>query len=156
MRDAIKLDKQDRALLRELQQDCQISNQALADRVGLSASVCWRRVNALEKSGIIRRYSAIIDGPATGMGFQAIVYITLVRHESGALQNFISAIERREEVLECVATTGDADYHLRVICEDQQAYNRFLEEFLFQIPGIANVRTNLILKEIKSQGYIPV
>lgn len=152
----VKLDKQDRALLRELQRDCQISNQALADRVGLSASVCWRRVNALEKSGIIRRYAAIIDGPATGMGFQAIVYVTLIRHESGTLQNFISAIERREEVLECVATTGDADYHLRVICEDQQAYNGFLEDFLFQIPGIANVRTNLILKEIKSQGYIPV
>ena len=152
----VKLDKQDRALLKELQKDCQISNQALADKVGLSASVCWRRVNALEKSGIIRRYSAIIDGLAAGMGFQAIVYVTLIRHEAGNLQNFITAIERREEVLECVATTGDADYHLRVICEDQQAYNRFLEEFLFQIPGIANVKTNLILKEIKSQAYIPV
>ena len=152
----VKLDKQDRALLKELQQDCQISNQALADNVGLSASVCWRRIKALEKSGIIRRYSAIIDGLAAGMGFQAIVYVTLFRHEAGNLQNFTTAIERREEVLECVATTGDADYHLRVICEDQQAYNRFLEEFLFQIPGISNVKTNLILKEIKSQAYIPV
>ena len=151
----VKLDKQDRALLKELQQDCQISNQALADKVGLSASVCWRRVNALEKAGIIRRYSAIIDGPAAGMGFQAVVYVTLIRHEASNLQDFITAIERREEVLECVATTGDADYHLRVICEDQQAYNRFLEQFLFQVPGISNVKTNLILKEIKSQAYIP-
>jgi DNA-binding Lrp family transcriptional regulator len=152
----LKLDKHDRALLKELQQDCQISNQALADRVGLSASVCWRRVNGLEKSGIIRRYSAVIDGAAAGMGFQAVVYVTLIRHESGHLQKFIAAVERREEVLECLATTGDADYHLRVICQDQQAYNRFLEDFLFQIPGIANVKTNLILKEIKSQAYIPV
>ncbi len=150
------LDKHDRALLRELQQDCQISNQALADRVGLSASVCWRRVNALEKSGIIRRYSAIIDGTAAGMGFQAVVYVTLTRHESSHLQNFIAAVERREEVLECLATTGDADYHLRVICADLAAYNRFLEDFLFQLPGIANVKTNLILKEIKSQAYIAV
>lgn len=152
----MKLDQHDRALLQLLQQDCQISNQALADTVGLSASVCWRRVNALEKAGIIRRYSAVIDAAAAGMGFQAVVYVTLIRHESGNLQDFIAAVERREEVLECLATTGDADYHLRVICEDLAAYNRFLEEFLFQIPGVANVKTNLILKEIKGQAYVAV
>ena len=152
----MRLDKHDRALLRELQVDCQITNQALADKVGLSASVCWRRVNALEKSGIIRRYSAIVDGPSAGLGFQAIVYVSLVRHETGRLQDFIAAVTQREEVLECLATTGDADYHLRVICEDQAAYNQLLEEFLFQLPGIAHVKTSLILKEIKSQAYIPV
>ena len=152
----MKLDKHDRALLRELQMDCQITNQALAERVGLSASVCWRRVNALEKSGIIRRYSAIVDGPSAGLGFQAIVYVSLVRHETSRLQDFIAAVSQREEVLECLATTGDADYHLRVICEDQAAYNQLLEDFLFQLPGIAHVKTSLILKEIKSQAYIPV
>jgi Lrp/AsnC family leucine-responsive transcriptional regulator len=152
----MRLDRHDRALLRELQMDCQITNQALADRVGLSASVCWRRVNALEKSGIIRRYSAIVDGPAAGLGFQAIVYVSLVRHETGRLQDFIAAVTQREEVLECLATTGDADYHLRVICKDQAAYNQLLEDFLFQLPGIAHVKTSLILKEIKSQAYIPV
>ncbi|MEM9106908.1 MAG: Lrp/AsnC family transcriptional regulator [Pseudomonadota bacterium] len=152
----MKLDRHDRALLRELQMDCQITNQALAERVGLSASVCWRRVNALEKSGIIRRYSAIVDGPSAGFGFQAIVYVSLVRHETSRLQDFIAAVSQREEVLECLATTGDADYHLRVICEDQAAYNQLLEEFLFQLPGIAHVKTSLILKEIKSQAYIPV
>ena len=152
----MRLDRHDRALLRELQMDCQITNQVLADRVGLSASVCWRRVNALEKSGIIRRYSAIVDGPAAGLGFQAIVYISLVRHETGRLQDFIAAVTQREEVLECLATTGDADYHLRVICQDQAAYNQLLEDFLFQLPGIAHVKTSLILKEIKSQAYIPV
>lgn len=150
------LDKHDRALLRELQMDCQITNQALADKVGLSASVCWRRVNALEKSGIIRRYSAIVDGPSAGLGFQAVVYVSLVRHETSRLQDFIAAVTQREEVLECLATTGDADYHLRVICEDQAAYNRLLEDFLFQLPGIAHVKTSLVLKEIKSQAYIPV
>ncbi len=152
----MQLDKHDRALLRELQMDCQITNQALAERVGLSASVCWRRVNALEKSGVIRRYSAIVDGPSAGLGFQAIVYVSLVRHETSRLQDFIAAVSQREEVLECLATTGDADYHLRVICEDQAAYNQLLEEFLFQLPGIAHVKTSLILKEIKSQAYIPV
>ncbi|MCP4318124.1 MAG: Lrp/AsnC family transcriptional regulator [Hyphomicrobiales bacterium] len=152
----MRLDNHDRALLRELQMDCQITNQALADKVGLSASVCWRRVNALEKSGIIRRYSAIVDGPSAGLGFQAIVYVSLVRHETSRLQDFIAAVTQREEVLECLATTGDADYHLRVICEDQAAYNQLLEDFLFQLPGIAHVKTSLVLKEIKSQAYIPV
>jgi len=152
----MRIDKHDRALLRELQMDCQITNQALAERVGLSASVCWRRVNALQKSGIIRRYSAIVDGPSAGLGFQAIVYVSLVRHETARLQDFIAAVTQREEVLECLATTGDADYHLKVICEDQAAYNQLLEDFLFQLPGIAHVKTSLILKEIKSQAYIPV
>ncbi|MEX3010225.1 Lrp/AsnC family transcriptional regulator [Hoeflea sp. TYP-13] len=152
----MRLDRHDRELLRELQKDCQITNQALADKVGLSASVCWRRVNALEKSGVIRRYSAIVDGPSAGLGFQAIVYVSLVRHETSRLQDFIAAVTQREEVLECLATTGDADYHLRVICEDQAAYNQLLEEFLFQLPGIAHVKTSLVLKEIKSQAYIPV
>lgn len=152
----MRLDRHDRALLRELQKDCQITNQALADKVGLSASVCWRRVNALEKSGIIRRYSAIVDGPLAGLGFQAIVYVSLVRHETSRLREFIAAVTQREEVLECLATTGDADYHLRVICEDQAAYNQLLEEFLFQLPGVAHIKTSLILKEIKSQAYIPV
>lgn len=152
----MRLDRHDRALLRELQKDCQITNQALADKVGLSASVCWRRVNALEKSGVIRRYSAIVDGPLTGLGFQAIVYVSLVRHETSRLKEFIAAVTQREEVLECLATTGDADYHLRVICEDQAAYNQLLEDFLFQLPGVAHIKTSLILKEIKSQAYIPV
>ncbi|MDA4847241.1 Lrp/AsnC family transcriptional regulator [Hoeflea poritis] len=152
----MQLDRHDRALLRELQKDCQITNQALADKVGLSASVCWRRVNALEKSGVIRRYSAIVDGPLTGLGFQAIVYVSLVRHETSRLKEFIAAVTQREEVLECLATTGDADYHLRVICEDQAAYNQLLEDFLFQLPGVAHIKTSLILKEIKSQAYIPV
>ncbi len=152
----MRLDRHDRHLLRELQMDCQITNQALADKVGLSASVCWRRVDALEKNGVIRRYSAIVDGPSAGLGFQAIVYVSLTRHETSHLHNFIAAVRLRDEVLECLATTGEADYHLRVMCADQTAYNLFLEDFLFQLPGIDHVKTSLILKEIKAQAYIPV
>lgn len=82
--------------------------------------------------------------------------MSLTRHETSHLHNFIGAVRLREEILECLATTGEADYHLRVMCADQTAYNLFLEDFLFQLPGIDHVKTSLILKEIKAQKYIPV
>jgi DNA-binding Lrp family transcriptional regulator len=150
------LDHHDRKILRLLQQDCRISNQALAEKVGLSASVCWRRVNALEKAGIIARQAAIVDARKAGWGFQAVVHVTLQRHDSSHVDQFIAAVTAREEVLECLSTTGDADYHLKIVCRDLDAYNHLLETFLFRLPGIAHVKTNVVLKEIKSRSFIPV
>jgi Lrp/AsnC family leucine-responsive transcriptional regulator len=86
----------------------------------------------------------------TGLRFQAIVHVSLMRHEAMHLETFIARVAARPEVLECFATTGEADYHLRVICRDKDAYNDFLDSFLFRLPGLAHVRTNLVLKEIKA------
>ncbi len=115
----------------------------------MSASACWRRVRALEEAGVIRGYHALLDAETAGLTFHAVVHVTLTRHGESHVDTFIAAIERRSEVLDCFATTGEADYHLRILCPDLQAYNHFLEGFLFRLPGIANVRTNLILKSIK-------
>lgn len=150
------LEEQDRRILRELQVDSRISNQELAERAGLSASVCWRRVRALEEAGVIRRYPALIDAPKVGMGFHAIVHVSLTRHDHRHVDNFIAEVRRRGEVLDCFATTGEADYHLRVVCADLAAYNLFLEGFLFRLPGVANVRTNLVLKDIKQETAVPL
>ncbi|MEQ8295621.1 MAG: Lrp/AsnC family transcriptional regulator [Nitratireductor sp.] len=150
-RNAIGLEDQDRRLLQLLQRDGRISNQELAEKVGLSASACWRRVRALEEAGIIRRYVALVDAASAGMAFHAIVNVSLTRHDHGHVDTFIAEVSQRPEVLDCFATTGEADYHLRVVCRDLAAYNGFLEGFLFRLPGIANVRTNLVLKDIKQE-----
>ena len=146
----------DRRILAELQRDSRISNQDLADAVGVSASACWRRVRALEEAGLIRGYVALVDGEKVGLEFSAILHITLERHEKAHVDQFIHAMSARAEVLDLFATAGEADYHLRVLCADKAAYNRFLDDFLFRLPGIAHVRTNLILKDLKSTQTLPI
>jgi DNA-binding Lrp family transcriptional regulator len=152
----LELTEADRKLLQLLQTDARISNQELADRAGMSASACWRRVKALEDAGVIIGYPAIVDAENAGLKFSAIVHVTLTRHETAHVATFIARVVERPEVLECFATTGEADYHLRVVCRDKDAYNIFLEDFLFRLPGIAHVRTNLVLKDIKLHSRIPV
>ncbi|EFG8200351.1 Lrp/AsnC family transcriptional regulator [Escherichia coli] len=150
------LTEQDRKLVMLLQGDARLSNQDLAEAAGMSASACWRRVRALEETGVISGYRAVVDPARAGLGFRAIVHVALVRHEADHVATFIQRIATRPEVLECYSTTGEADYHLNVVCPDKDAYNAFLEHFLFRLPGIANVRTNLVLKEIKVNGPAPV
>lgn len=145
----IQLDERDHRLLTLIQQDCRMSNAELAEKVGMSASALWRRVRALEEAGIIQRYGAVVDPERMGLGFQALVHVHLTRHDPDRLAEFIRAVEQRPEVQECYATTGQADYHLRVLCQDINAYNRFLEEFLFRLPAVASAQTNVVLRTLK-------
>ena len=149
------LDPQDRRLLLRLQRDSRLSNQQLADEVGMSASACWRRVDSLEKSGVIARYTAMVDREQAGFSMSAILHVALERHDQTFVTQFVARVKKRPEVLECFATTGDADYHLRVVVSDMAAYNRFLDDFMFKIPGLRHVRTNVILKEIKCDIALP-
>jgi DNA-binding Lrp family transcriptional regulator len=149
------IESKDRRLLRELQRDSRRSNQQLADDLSMSTSACWRRVRGLEEDGVITRYTAMVDREKAGFATSAILHVSLDRHHEKFVTEFVSRVRRRPEVLECFATTGDADYHLRVVVRDMAAYNRFLEEFMFRIPGIRHVRTNMILKEIKYDVILP-
>ena len=150
------LSDSDLRLLRLLQRDGRISNQDLAEAAGMSPSACWRRVKALEEAGLITGYAAILAPEAAGFTFSAIVHVSLARHERAPVDAFIEAVSRRPEVLECFATTGEADYHLRVVSPDKDSYNRFLDEFLFRLPGIAHVRTNVVLKDVKLTTALPL
>ena len=152
----IALSARDRTLLELLQQDCRIPNAELAQRVGMSPSACWRRVKALEQSGLIRRYACELDAATAGLRFTAMVHVSLSRHDRSNVETFVSRVLERPEVLDCHATTGDADYHLRVVCADADAYNRFLDDFLFDLPGVSKVRTNLVLKQIKHTTALPL
>ena len=150
------LASRDRSILHELQRDSRITVQALAERVGMSTSACWRRVRALEESGVIDRYAVIVNPRRAGFNLQSMTLVSLVRHEQEHVENFVREVQRHPEVLECFATSGEADYHLRVVAEDIDAYNVFLDDFILKLPGVSQVRSNIILKEIKADTALPL
>lgn len=148
------LDDRDKRILEKLQNDCRLSNADLADQVGMSASALWRRVRTLEDAGVIERYGAVVNPARIGLGFHAIVHVQLTRHDRDRVAGFIRAVESRAEVQECYATTGQSDYHLRVLCRDLEAYNRFLEDFLFRQPAVESAQTNVVLRTVKRSGPV--
>lgn len=147
--------KNDRKILAELQRDSRLTMQELADRVGMSSSAVWRRVKSLEEDGIIDRYAVIVNPKRAGFELASMVHVSLARHEQANVEHFIREVLRHPEVLECFATSGEADFHLRVVVEDIDAYNAFLDDFIFRLPGVSQVRSNIVLKEIKADTALP-
>ena len=145
----MQLEDRDHRILALLQANARLSNQELAEQAGLSPSSCWRRVRALEEAGVIRGYRAQIDPRRAGLEFHAIIHVQLTRHAREVVDRFVAEVMRHEEVIDCFATTGAADYHLRVLCADLDAFNAFMERTLFRLDGIANIQTNLVLRHIK-------
>lgn len=148
------VDAIDRALLNLLQEDSQLSNAQIAEKANLTASTCWRRIKSLEESGVIAGYTVSLDPAAMGLTFEAIVHLQLDRHDSDGLKELSDALNTRPEVIECFATTGTADYHLRVLCSDIDAYNRFMDEVLFKNRSVRSAQTNVILRRITESGRI--
>jgi len=146
----------DRRILAELQRDSRLTTQELAEKVGMSSSAAWRRVKSLEKAGIIDRYAVIVNPKKAGFALASMVHISLARHEQSNVDHFVREVLQHPEVLECFATSGEADFHLRVVVEDIDAYNRFLDEFIFKLPGVSQVRSNIVLKEIKADTALPL
>lgn len=145
----------DRRILAVLQEDSRSTMQQLAERAGMSSSACWRRVRALEESGVIDRYTVLVNPRKAGFALSSMTLVSLVRHEQKHVENFVREVQRHPEVLECFATSGEADYHLRVVAEDIDAYNRFLDDFILRLPGVSQVRSNIVLKEIKADTALP-
>ena len=146
---------QDRSILHELQRDSRVTMQDLAEKVGMSSSACWRRIRALEDEGVIDRYAVIVNPRKAGFSLSSMTLVSLAKHEQKNVDNFVREVRRHPEVLECFATSGEADYHLRVVVEDIDAYNRFLDDFILKLPGVSQVRSNIILKEIKADTALP-
>lgn len=149
------LETKDRRILAELQRDSRLTNQELADKVGMSSSATWRRVKSLEEAGVIERYTAIVNPKKSGFGLASMVHVSLARHEQTHVEHFVREVLQHPEVLECFATSGEADFHLRVVVEDIDAYNAFLDDFIFKLPGVSQVRSNIVLKEIKADTALP-
>jgi Lrp/AsnC family transcriptional regulator, leucine-responsive regulatory protein len=153
--DKTVLSKRDRSILSELQRDGRQTMQQLAEKVGMSSSACWRRVRSLEEEGVIERYAVQVNARKAGFGLSSMTLVSLARHEQKNVDNFVREVMRHPEVLECFATSGEADFHLRVVVEDMDAYNRFLDDFIFRLPGVSQVRSNIVLKEIKADTALP-
>lgn len=151
----MQLDRKDRAVLKALQRDSRLTMQQLASLTGMSSSACWRRVKRLEEAGVIDRYAAILNPRKAGFSLTSMTLVSLARHEEKNVETFVKEVARHPEVLECFATSGEADFHLRVVVEDMEAYNRFLDEFIFKLPGVSQVRSNIVLKEIKLDTALP-
>ena len=147
----MQLDDKDRRLLALLERDCRLSHADLAAQIGMSTSACWRRIRAFEEAGLIDSYGARLRADRLGLAFHAIVHVQLTRHDKPALRRFIEVIPNRPEVRDCYATTGAADYHLRIRCTDIDAYNRFLEDVLFTLPAVRSAQTNVILRDLKTR-----
>ncbi|HYH17122.1 MAG TPA: Lrp/AsnC family transcriptional regulator [Azospirillum sp.] len=150
------IDRIDRSILTELQQDGRVTNNDLAQRVGLSPSPCLRWVKALEESGVIRRYVALLDPAAIDLSVNVFVNVTLERQVEERLEAFEAAVVQWPEVLECYLMTGEADYLLRVVVPDLAAYERFLKDHLTRVPGVASIKSSFALKQVRYNTALPL
>jgi Lrp/AsnC family leucine-responsive transcriptional regulator len=150
------MDKIDSHILKALQENGRLSNQGLADQVGISTAACWRRVRALEENGTIERYVALLSRQKLGLNLCAFVHVTLARHVQDSTISFESAVMDRPEVIECFATTGDADFILRIVTASIDSLDKFLADFLMALPQISQVRSNVALRELKLDTALPL
>ena len=152
----IELTAADRRILRALQEDGRMTIQAVADRVGLSASPCLRRIRQMERAGIIAGYSATVDQKAVGLPVSVFISIKLERQRSHELDAFGAAINGWPEVMECYLMTGQFDFLLRVVCADLGAYEQFLRERLTQVEGVASIESSFSLGQVKYSRVLPL
>ena len=150
------LDDIDFALLRNLQEHARISNVELADRIGLSPAPCLRRVQSLERKGVIKKYVALLNPNAVARDVTVFVQISLDLQVGGRLETFERQIVKRQEVLECYLMTGDSDYLLRVVVPDVAAYERFLHDALTRIDGVVGIKSSFALREVKYSTALPL
>lgn len=146
-----EIDEIDARILRELTRDGRLSNAALAERAGLSASACLRRVQGLERRGIIRGYRAVTDRAKLGAGFVAYLSVGLSEHGKAAQEAFERAMSRAPEVVECHNVTGAVEYLLRVEAADLAAYKRFHTEVVGALPMVRALTTYVVIGSPKDE-----
>ena len=151
-----KMDAIDRKIIAAIQIDGKITAQELANRVGLSASPCARRLRLLEQAGIIKGYTAVIDQKKAGLPISAFASIKLERQREEDLDRFAQAVTRWPEVVDCYLMTGQRDYLMRIVVRDLEAYERFIKEKLTRLKGIASIETSFALDQVKRSEALPL
>ena len=153
----MQLDRYDRQILDILQRDGRISNQDLADRIGLSPSPCLRRVRTLEEAGLITGYRALLDAKKLGLSLMALIGISMDQHTPERFANLETTINDIPEVLECLLITGQqSDYQLKVVVRDMDAYQDLLLNRITRIQGVTGVHTSFVLRKVVDRGVLPV
>lgn len=150
------MDKLDYRILDELQRECRLSSQALAERVGLSTSQCWRRVKNLEKMGAIQATVAILDPSKVGLQVTALANINLINHQPDTVADFDSLVQSRAEILECWSTSGEHDFILRIVCENIASYYDLFNTHILQCRAVNQVSSNIVLRSIKHTTVLPL
>jgi len=153
----VELDRTDRRILAELQDNARISNQELAEKVGLSPSPCLRRVRQLEEAGYIKSYNAVLNASLLGLKLMALVQISMDRHTPDRFEQFEATVLEYPQVLECILITGQsADYQLKVVVKDMEEYQDFLLNRLTRIPGVSDVHSSFVLRQVVSTQALPL
>ncbi|EDM46152.1 Lrp/AsnC family transcriptional regulator [Marinobacter algicola] len=153
----IKIDNIDRNILEQLQQNGSLTNQELADKVGLSPSPCLRRVRALEEAGVIVRQVTILDHKKLGLSLTAIILIGMDRHTPERFATFERQVGEYPEVQECYLITGqDADYMLKVVVPDMDHYHHFLLNRITRIQGVSGVHSSFVLRRVIDSTALPL
>ena len=156
MQDYGSLDRTDRRILHELQQNAKLTNSALAERISLSESACLRRVRLLEESGLLSGYVALVDQSKAGYPDNVFVTITLESQQQADLAAFEQEVRKLPEVMECHMMSGEADYLLRVIVRDARDYERIHSRFLTRLPGVDRVHSSFALRTVLKRTELPI
>ena len=149
-------DRGDLRLLALMQEHGNLSAAEMAERLGMTASTCWRRVTRLEELGVIKRRVALIDREKLGLSVMVFSHVKLSGHGRDALLRFEQAVRAHPEILECYTLMGETDFLLRIVCRDMKAYEAFFLDHLSRFPGVQSVNSSIALAVIKETTALPL
>jgi Lrp/AsnC family transcriptional regulator len=149
------MDAIDRKILLTLQEDASLSVAEIGQRVGLSSTPCWKRIQRLEADGVIQKRVAIVDQDKVGLGITVFVSVETDDHSESWLGRFASGVSAMPEVMEFYRMAGDVDYMLRVVVQDMQAYDTFYKKLIAASP-LKNVTSRFAMEKIKSTTSLPI
>ena len=153
---SISLDRYDLALLDALQRNGNATNAILGEMVLLSASQISRRLQRLADTGLIAGYAALLDQAVIGLGVTAFANVVLEQHGKAQSEAFENAATALPEVMECFSVSGDADYLLRIVAPDLQAFSELMMKRVLRLPGVAHIKTNIALQKVKQTHVLPL
>ena len=152
----VDLDQTDRRILGLLQTEAGINATEIGERIGLSQSACWRRIQRLRDEGVIKDQPAILDREKVGLSTMVFAHVKLTSHGRSNLTDFADAVRQYPEVLDCYVVLGNVDFLLRIVAEDIKGYEQFFFEKLSQLPGIQEINSSIPLSEIKHSTVLPI
>ncbi|MFH4677409.1 AsnC family transcriptional regulator [Vibrio sp. T9] len=149
------MDKIDRQLINLIQKDATLTTAELADKVGLSASPCARRIKRLEQEGVISGYRAIVSRDAVGIAMTVFVEVSLNNHQASSIDEFEHAVVEMDEVISCHVVSGAYDYLLEVVSKDLAGYETFTRK-LQRLENVKDIHTHLAIRQVKGNGSLPI
>ncbi len=153
---AIHLDQTDRRILELLQTEPGINASEIGEKIGLSQSAVWRRIQSLREEGVIREQPVKLDREKVGLNTMVFAHVKLTSHGRSNLADFSEAVRKYPEVLDCYVLLGNVDFLLRIVTEDIKAYEQFFFEKLSQLPGLQEVNSSIVLSDIKHTTVLPI